>query len=264
MTFAFFAFPPTNPARLKRGRRRVSRLATRAAPALALGAALSVVNLAAADAHVHVRPDSTASGSYSALTFRVPNESSTAGTVKVAVQLPQDSPFLSVSLKPVPGWTGTAAEEKLPKPVESDGTTITKAVRTVTWTADKGSEIAPGQYQEFSMSVGPLAGPGTVLLPVAQSYSDGKVVNWDQPTPASGEEPENPAPELVVTAAAAGDGDHHEASAAPSQTPAAGPGTAVAGGSDGTARVLGGAALVVALAGLVVAVVGLRRRTPAA
>lgn len=230
---------------------------------LVLAAAFTGVNLAAADAHVHVHPDSTASGSYSALTFRVPNESAAAGTVKVAVQLPQDSPFLSVSLKPVPGWTGTTAEEALPKPVESDGTTITKAVRTVTWTADKGSEIAPGQYQEFSMSVGPLPAPGTVTFPVAQSYSDGKVVNWDQPTPASGQEPENPAPELEVTVAAAGDEDGDMASATPSQTPAAAPTAAVASDSDGTARVLGGAALVVALAGLVVAAVGLRRRTAA-
>lgn len=212
-----------------------------------LAVALSVAGAASASAHVRVHPDSTTSGSFSELTFRVPTESATAGTVKVEVQLPQDTPFLSVSTRPLTGWTATTTEATLPKPVESEGATITKAVRTVTWTADKGTQVAPGQYQEFAMSVGPLPAPGTVLLPATQTYSDGEVVTWDQPTPASGEEPEHPAPALVVTAAA-------------SSAPASGDVITSSAGSDPVARALGVAALVVAAAGLVVAVVGRRRR----
>ena len=154
-----------------------------------------------AAAHVRVHPDSTASGSFSALTFRVPNESDSAGTVKVTVQLPQDTPLIYVSTKPVPGWTAKLTEEPLPKPVESSGTTITKAVRTVTWTAAKGTQIGPGEYQEFSISGGPLPAAGPILFPTEQAYSDGTVVAWDQPTPASGPEPEHPAPAFEITAA---------------------------------------------------------------
>lgn len=210
-------------------------------------------------------PDSTASGSFSALTFRVPNESDTAGTVKVQVQLPQDTPFLYVSSKPVPGWTAKTVEETLPKPVESEGTTITKAVRTVTWTAAQGTEIAPGQYQEFALSVGPLPAPGTVLLPATQTYSDGKVVKWDEPTPASGDEPENPAPALVVTAAgttgAGGMGPMGSTSPAASPTVTSGPAPeATTAGSDPVARGLGAAALLVAAAGLVLALTTRRKR----
>lgn len=265
MTFtSLFAFPRTNSARRKPSRRPSLRLVIRAAAAVGLAAGLTAVNLASADAHVHVQSDSTASGSDSVLTFQVPNEEPSAGTVKVVVQLPQDQPFLEVSVKPVPGWAASTAEEKLPKPVVNEGTTLTKAVRTVTWTAGKGTEIAPGEYQEFSLNVGPLPAPGTVLLPVAQTYSDGTVVNWNQPTPASGDEPEHPAPALVVTAATSGNDHGETASPAPSESAAATPVPALApaaSGSDTTARVLGGAALVVALAGLVVAVLGLRRRT---
>ena len=54
--------------------RRASWL-RRGALAAALGAATLVLLPAAAGAHVTVRTDSTASGSFSALTFRVPNES---------------------------------------------------------------------------------------------------------------------------------------------------------------------------------------------
>jgi uncharacterized protein YcnI len=216
---------------------------------------LSLVGSLSAQAHVRVHPDSTTTGSYSALTFRVPNESPTAGTVRVAVRLPQDQPFRSVSVKPVAGWTVAAAEASLPQPVESDGTTLTKAVRTVTWTAEKGTQIEPGQYQEFSISVGPLPAPGTVLLPVDQTYSDGKVVSWEQPTPSSGVEPERPAPALEVAAASA------EASPA-AQGPVAGPDAAdAATRSDGPARLLSGAALAVAVIGATMAAVALRRVT---
>lgn len=239
--------------------------------ALVAAVLLTLAAPGAAQAHVRVLPDSTATGSFSALTFRVPNESATASTVKLTVQLPQDNPFLYVSSKPVAGWTVASTEAKLPKPVTSEGTTLTKAVRTVTWTADKAAAVGPGEYQEFSLSVGPLPAVGTVLLPATQTYSDGTVVRWNEPTPASGEEPEHPAPELVVTAAAAGGGadmgDESPAASASSAPASSAPPVSSADAattttrSDGVARGLGVGALVVALAGLGVALTGRQRRS---
>lgn len=206
-----------------------------------------------ASAHVRVAADHPVTGSFSALTFRVPNESPTASTVKVSVELPTDHPFLFVSSKPVPGWTVEATEATLPQPVEREGTTITKATRTVAWTAEGGAAIKPEQYQEFSLSVGPLPDdPAQILLPAIQTYSDGKVVRWDQPTPASGAEPENPAPVLEVTKA--------EAQTAPTTNPAEPTAAVTAASADGTARGLAGAALAVSVVGLVVAMLSLRRR----
>ena len=232
--------------------RRGVALALSTAAATAAGALL-LLPTTPASAHVRVHPDSTAPGSFSALTFRVPNESATAGTVAVSVQLPQDTPFLSVSTRPVAGWRVATKEAPLPEPVESEGTTLTRAVRTVTWTAERGTRIEPGEYQEFSMSVGPLPAAGTVLLPATQTYSDGTVVAWDQPTPAGGTEPEHPAPELVVAATGTG------APTTPTGTSdAATDGPSIP--SDGLARGLGGAGLALGAAALVVAVVALRRR----
>ena len=179
----------TRPTRRRRSLLVLAGLAT---------AGLALLPVATASAHVRVTPDNPTAGGFSALTFRVPNESATAGTVKLSVALPKETPFLYVSTKPVPGWTAAATKTKLAKPVESYGTTLTEAVSEVTWTADKGISIGPGEYQEFSLSVGPLPDPGTVLLPTTQTYSDGTVVAWDQPTPASGEEPEHPAPVFEV------------------------------------------------------------------
>src|SRR4051794_19542106 len=102
---------PSRPARP--GPRALRRLA--AAGVLSLG--LVGLTAVAAEAHVSVHADSTAAGSFSQLTLRVPNESDSAGTVKLAVQLPQDTPFPFVSVKPVPGWKVNVVEAPLPKPV---------------------------------------------------------------------------------------------------------------------------------------------------
>ena len=170
-----------------------------------LGAAAAAATLLAlsaggpASAHVRVKPDSTVSGSFAALTFRVPTESDTASTTKLVLTLPQDTPFAHVSVRPVPGWNAVVTEASLPTPVTANGTTLTKAARTVTWTADKGAAIGPGQYQEFAISVGPLPAPGTLVLPVAQTYSDGTVVGWDEPSQPGQAEPQHPAPQFDVT-----------------------------------------------------------------
>lgn len=196
------------------------------------------------------------------LTFRVPNESASAGTVKVEASLPTETPFLSVSTRPVPGWSATTTHQKLAKPVDVEGTTITEAITTVTWTAAKGTQIGPAQFQDFAISVGPLPDPTTILLPTSQTYSDGTVVRWDQETPPSGEEPEHPAPEFTIAAAT---GEGHDAGgsepSAVSREPAAQETaeTTATASTDTTARVLAGIALMLGAAALVVALVGRRR-----
>jgi uncharacterized protein YcnI len=228
----------------------VARLAAVAAlvGAVVVGTAIS------ASAHVGVLPDSTDSGHEAQLTFRVPDESDTANTIKLVVTLPQDRPFTDLSTQPMPGWTATVAEAPLPKPVNVGGATVTKAPRTVTWTALPGNKIAPGEYQNFYLATDALPAAGEMVLPVAQYYSDGTVVHWTEPTVAGKAEPEHPAPVFAVTAASA-----TEASATPAATAQASGTTAPAAATtDNTARLLGGIALLVALVagGLVL----LRRR----
>ena len=224
---------------------------------------LAVAVPLAAQAHVRVDPGQATAGSYAVLTFRVPTESATASTTKVVVDLPTDHPFSSLSYQPVPGWTTKVVTTKLDKPVETKaGATITEAPTRVTWTAEKGHAVAPGQFQQFSVSAGPVPDDVTSLeLPAHQTYSDGSVVDWDEATPASGDEPEHPAPVLQVVPA--------QDAAAPSASPgpAAGPsaeataasGSSDDGGSSGAAVGLGVGGLVLGAAGLVAGVVALRR-----
>jgi uncharacterized protein YcnI len=170
----------------------------RTATALVGGVALAVAVPLAASAHVRVSPDQAAAGSYSTLTFKVPTESATATTTSVTVDLPRDTPFSSVSTEPVPGWTAEVTTEELATPVETDDATITEAPVAVEWTADDGVGLRSGEFQRFTVSVGPVPDTGSIVLPAHQGYSDGSVVDWDEATPASGEEPEHPAPTLYV------------------------------------------------------------------
>jgi len=232
-----------------------SRLARTAAVA-ALAGAVMIGTAISASAHVGVHPDVATAGQGAEITFRVPDESDTANTIRLVVTLPQDRPFTDVSTQPMPGWTATVAEAPLPKPVNVGGATVTKAPRTVTWTALPGYKIAPGEYQNFYLATDALPAAGEMVLPVAQYYSDGTVVHWVEPTVAGKAEPEHPAPVFTVTAASATVASTGSTPAA--NTQASGTSTPASTTSDNTARVLGGIALVVALVagGLVL----LRRR----
>jgi periplasmic copper chaperone A len=221
--------------------------------ALRVGTVLSVAGTAAllgaapAFAHVTAQPGVVAQGSYSVVNVRVPNESDTAGTVKLEVTLPADHPLASVRTSPIPGWTATTTEAPLNPPVQSGERVLDKAVRTVTWTANPGTRIGPGQFVDFPLSLGPLpTGVDELALPAVQTYDNGEVVSWNQPANADGSEPENPAPTLKLTPAVPGGDDDHAAMGAPPAAPAA----PAADATDSTARWLAGAGLLVGALGL--------------
>jgi uncharacterized protein YcnI len=173
--------------------------------ALALVAAAALV-LAAGPAHAHVtvNPSEAAQGGFATLTFKVPNESDTASTTQLVVEIPTDPPITSVSVQPVPGWTANVQRSPLPEPVTSEGgDEITEAVSSITWS---GGAIEPGQFQQFPISVGPLPDSDQLVFKAVQTYSDGEEVRWIDETPPGGEEPEHPAPVLTLVAST---GDEH-------------------------------------------------------
>jgi uncharacterized protein YcnI len=170
-------------------------------------AALGALTLpAVAQAHVTLQPKTAAAGAYVVENVRVPNETDDAVTTKVAVQLPEG--FASASYQAVPGWSVKVVKEKLATPVKTDDGEITEGVKSITWTAtSKGDGIAPGQFQDFPLSVQiPGKAGDTLTFKALQTYSDGTVARW-----IGAPDADKPAPQVQVTEAAE---DHH-ASAAP-------------------------------------------------
>ncbi|MFJ9693721.1 YcnI family protein [Kitasatospora sp. NPDC101183] len=247
-------------------------LPARRLAAVALTAAASVVALAGpAFAHVTVNPGSAAQGGYTAVDFRVPNESDTASTVKLEVNLPLDHPLASVRTLPMPGWTAAVEKAKLDKPIKVHGSDVTEAVAKITWTADAGVKVAPGQFQEFRVSLGPLpTDADSMAFKALQTYDNGDVVRWIDESKDGQPEPAHPAPVLKLTKATAGDAHGATATASPaagahgdsSDHAAASDGDKTS--SDSTARTLGVVGIVVGVIGTAVGIAGLRRKSGSA
>lgn len=212
----------------------------------ATGAAMSIALISGAGpawAHVHVDAQDAAPGSTSVLTFRVPGESDDGAlTTEFSVALPN---VASARTEVMPGWTARL-----------DRDAAAGTVRSVTWTAAPSVGISPDQFALFNVSV-TLPNQPSVTLPATQTYADGKVVHWDQPPLANGDEPEFPAPMLKL-AGAAGEADHHQPTAGPPAVAAEQQAPASAAPDD-TARWLAGGALVIAAVGFVTAMLGRRR-----
>ncbi|WP_299569743.1 YcnI family protein [uncultured Williamsia sp.] len=182
-----------------------------------------------ASAHVTANGPGLVQGGYGVITFNVPNETAdNATTTKVSVTVPN---LKSARPEAVPGWQATVAKN------------ANDEITAVTWQVQPGSAgIAPGGFQRFALSAGPLPEKNTVSMPAVQTYSDGEVVDWNQPMNADGSEPEHPAPELTLAA------EESSTAAAPDA-------------SDTTARWLGGVGLAVGVIGAGVAVLALRRKS---
>ena len=173
----------------------------RSALVAATVAGLTLALAAPAAAHVTVNPNTAVPGGYTKVTFRVPNETDTTDTTKLEVNLPVAQAVASVSVKPVPGWTAVAVKSKLATPIKAHDSQITEAVTRITWTAQAGAAIKPGQFQEFDVSLGPLPDSGQMIFKALQTYSDGTVVRWIDEPATDGSEPEHPAPVLTLAAA---------------------------------------------------------------
>ncbi|MDQ0871082.1 uncharacterized protein YcnI [Arthrobacter sp. V1I9] len=244
--------------------------------AAALTAVLLAASAAVASAHVTVDPSVTKEGGFTKLTFSVPNESATAKTNRLEVKLPTETPLTSVSVKPIDGWTAQVVTSDLPKPVEVQGATVTKAPTSVVWTADDTHQIGQNEFQMFTISVGRLPAAGTTIVtPAAQGYTDGTTVNWAD-TQAAGHdhsaatasaaaspaataaEPSHPAPSFVTTAA-----DSTTAPGTTGTTPAAAEAPPVAAASSSDAgNTAGWVGLAAGLIGLAAGATALARSRP--
>ncbi|MBB3676244.1 YcnI family copper-binding membrane protein [Modestobacter versicolor] len=232
-----------------------ARPASRLAVVLLTLAGVLVAGTGVASAHVTVSSADASPGGYGKLTFRVPNESDTASTVALRIQVPTDTPLTSLRAQPVPGWTVELTTTPLDPPVEAHGETIDSAVSVVEFRADAGGGIAPGEFQEFALSGGPFPDAEALTFAAVQSYSDGTEAAWIEPTVDGQPEPERPAPVLTLASA--------DEDAAPTTPDTA---AAPAEGDDGSSTTAT-VALVLAVLGLLAGLAGLglgltaRRRT---
>lgn len=233
------------------------RIARLSAAGLAGGAilALAAVPLAAS-AHVTVTPSSTAAGSYTVLTFSLSHGCEGSPTTSLTFDIPESIASVAPTLNP--NWT----IEKV-----ADGDRTAQVVYTaITPLADGYRDTV-----ELSLQLPEDAAGETLAFPVLQTCEVGET-NWNQLVEEGEEEPESPAPTIVVTEstgdahghgdasdeAEASDehGDHDEAATGTEEASAAADSS-----SDTVARVLGIGGLVVGVVGIVLALAARRQRS---
>ena len=125
---------------------------------------------APASAHVGVETDNARPGAEATLKIHVPNESESADTTKVEVQLPEGFTFVEATSNG--GWK-----------IAAQGNVVTI----------DGGKIGPGEDRNFALVVRNAAEAGESTFPAIQTYSDGERVRWIG-APGS----DKPAPDLVV------------------------------------------------------------------
>jgi uncharacterized protein len=148
----------------------------------------------AAFAHVEIEREGevSATGVVNAK-MSVPNEEQPAKTTTIELVFPASPKLTDASATDANGFTAAVKKDAAGN------------VESITWT---GGEITGDDEVEFPITVGDIpSGTDTVEFKALQTYDNGDVVRWIEPTSASGEEPEHPAPVLYVKGEAPHDDD---------------------------------------------------------
>jgi uncharacterized protein YcnI len=225
---------------------------TTLASTLALLALATLLAPLTADGHISLHPNTIPAGAFATLDVRVPGEQEAAHVTRVDVLFPPG--FTGVDYERVPGWRTRVIEAKLSRPIKEDGETIDSEVSQVvwTWTGPLG-QVADGQFVDFPLSLAIPADSGGRALEfrTVQSYSNGQVVRWIDPSLES----EHPSPRINVTAKGgmvedlAGDEAGPRAGQAPSAEPLGAAPAAAAKSSTGASTGLTVAALILGAVG---------------
>lgn len=193
-----------------------------------------------ASAHVTVSPEEAPAEGYATLTFTVPHGCDGAATNSLQVKMPDQ--VVSATPGVVPGWNIKTKEGKLANPVMQEGEKVTSGVREVTWS---GGPLPDGQLQQFVLSVSFAGKEGEAAeFKAIQGCVNGSQTAWIQETPASGEEPEHPAPTVMLGAAEEG----HDHMASDDQSAEA---TSASSDDDDSGNGLAIVALIVGALGLI-------------
>ncbi len=144
--------------------------------AAAAAAATMLVFAGAASAHAILSPPVAKAKVDQQFTLSVPTEEEGAATTEVQLTVPDG---LSIdSFEPAPGWKRTE---------RATGSGEEQVIQQVTWT---GGKVPTGEDSVFRFD-GSLASAETIEVPVRQTYSNGKVVDWTGP-----EDSDTPAPRI--------------------------------------------------------------------
>ncbi|MFG3442732.1 YcnI family protein [Nonomuraea sp. NPDC047897] len=222
---------------------------------------LVLLGAGAASAHVTVTPSTTAAGSYTVLTFSIPHGCDGSATTSVAISMPEE--IIAVTPTVNQGWDVDKKMEKLDTPVDNGhGGQYTERVDQIVYTAK--TPLPDGLRDTFELSLKLPEKEGAKLaFPAIQKCEKGETP-WTEVAADGAEEPEHPAPYIVLTAAedagaAASTPAGTAASAAPAADASAAPSGSATSSGSGDPGVVGWAGLALGAIGAAAGVTALVR-----
>ena len=163
-----------------------SRRLTRVLILAPLALAASLVVVAAASAHARISPPVSLAGYLQLYSLAVPTEKEGVTTTKVVLTVP--SGFSIDSFASTPGWHRVE---------QATGSGENTVIQKVTWT---GGSTPTGEDSLFQFLAQP-AKAGAYTFHVQQTYSDGSIVDWNEPESGA-----SPAPTIEAKSSLGGGG----------------------------------------------------------
>jgi uncharacterized protein YcnI/copper(I)-binding protein len=162
-----------------------------------------------ANAHAVLDIKEASVNTYQRIAVRIGHGCDGQATQKVSVTIPEGI----ISVKPMPkaGWQLETVEGDYSGKYSNHGKTITSGVKKLIWSE---GELQNGHFDEFVFQArltDSLPAGEKVFIPIEQNCADGNL-SWSE-IPAKGQDPHDlkrPAPGLMIHAAAASHGDHHD------------------------------------------------------
>jgi uncharacterized protein YcnI len=161
-----------------------------------------------AAAHISPDKDEVAAGAFTSVTLTVPHGCEESPTKQLTIQVPEQ--LNDVGPQVHPGWTIEVTKEDLAEPIDDgEGGEITERAKEVVFTAERGNELPHDFRDNFTLGFqAPDAEGETLYWKVIQTGTEGETP-WIEEWDGEGEEPESPAPSIMVTEAAP-EGGHGE------------------------------------------------------
>ena len=146
--------------------------------------AVALMVVTSAFAHARVSPAVSLSNELQLYSLAVPTEKANVTTTKIVLTVP--SGFSIDSFVPNPGWQRSE---------QQTGSGDSAVITQVTWS---GGSVPTEEDSLFQFLAQP-AKSGTYAFQVQQTYSDGQIVNWNQPESGA-----NPAPTIEAKSSLGG------------------------------------------------------------
>jgi periplasmic copper chaperone A len=182
---------------------------TRAAIGGAVAGAVLLLGAPSASAHVGVDKDEVEAGVSTTLTFSFGHGCDGSATNRLAFQIPEG--VLNAQPLVHPGWDIEIERVPLAAPAEvGHGEEQTDRPGVITFTAQPGNEVPDELRDTFTLAFTAPDATGPLHFKVVQGCVEGENP-WIEEFDGTGEEPDHPAPSVMVIAASGASNDHHEA-----------------------------------------------------